>query len=169
MPSIENTKAWVAELHDGQVDKAGAPYIGHVLRVFQRLVRSFPDACEDVLHAALLHDAIEDCGITADTLRDRGYSDATIGIVMAVTKNPADGLTYAERIDRLAASGPIGAVQVKICDLMDNSDPKRLSALPAERAASLSRRYEQALAVLTSSLAQRMPRERSHGGEGAAR
>jgi (p)ppGpp synthase/HD superfamily hydrolase len=155
MPTIDDTKAWVTELHDGQFDKAGAPYIGHVLRVFRTLLRTFPDASEDVQHAALLHDTIEDCGITAETLRNLGYSEATIEIVAAVTKIPGDGLTYAERIDRLAASGPIGAVQVKICDLMDNSDPTRLSALPAEKAASLSRRYERALKGLRVSLARR--------------
>jgi len=155
MPNIDETKIWVTELHDGQFDKAGAPYIGHVMRVFQRLLKTFPDANEDVLHAALLHDAIEDCDITAADLRARGYSENTIRIVEAVTKDPDDGLTYAQRIDRLASSGPMGAVQVKICDLMDNSDAKRLSALPVEKAASLSKRYQRALNVLTTSLKQR--------------
>ncbi|MAW82086.1 MAG: phosphohydrolase [Parvularcula sp.] len=152
MPTIPDTKSWVSRLHDGQVDKAGAPYIGHVVRVFQRLLQAFPEACEDIQHAALLHDAIEDCEITPQDLRNRGYSEKTIEIVEAVTKKPEDGLTYAERIERLALSGNRGAIQVKICGLMDNSDPKRFSSLPEEKAASLSRRYQRALSVLTASL-----------------
>jgi len=154
MPSIEDTKAWANDLHDGQVDKAGAPYIGHVMRVYAGVREVFPEAGEDVLHAALLHDAIEDCAVTAEDLRARGYSAECIAIVEAVTKNPADGLTYAQRIERLAASGPRGAIQVKISDLMDNSDPARLAALPAETAASLSKRYQKALSRLTDSLHQ---------------
>lgn len=152
MPSLEETKSLVAELHAGQLDKGGAPYIGHVLRVYNRLLKKFPDANEDVLHAALLHDAIEDCDFTAADLRSRGYSEKTINVVEAVTKNPNDGLTYAERIERLATSGNRGAIQVKICDLMDNSDPQRLAVLPTTKARSLSKKYLSALERLSSTL-----------------
>lgn len=88
MPTIEETQAWVHDLHHGQTDKAGQPYVDHVLRVHSRLLSLFPDASADVEHAALLHDAIEDCDVTADNLRRRGYSDAKIRIVEAVTKRP---------------------------------------------------------------------------------
>ena len=152
MPTLDDTITRVTALHDGQVDKAGAPYVGHVMRVFRRVRQVFPEAPEDVLHAALLHDVLEDCDVTAADLRAAGYSATTIAIVEAVTKNPDDGLTYAERVERLAATGPRGAVQVKICDLMDNSDPDRLSALPPEQAASLSKRYRKALSLLTERL-----------------
>lgn len=152
MPTIDDTITLVTELHDGQVDKAGAPYVGHVMRVLRRVQKVFPEAPEDVLHAALLHDVIEDCDVTAADLRAAGYSPTTIEIVEAVTKNPDDGLSYAERIERLVETGPTGAMQVKICDLMDNSDPDRLSALPPDKAASLSKRYRKALSRLTESL-----------------
>ena len=115
---------------------------------------TFPEASEDALHAALLHDVIEDCDITADDLRQKHYTEETIEIVEAVTKNPDDGLTYAERIESLAQRGPLGAVQVKLCDLMDNSDPERMKALPEEKAASLSKRYNRAIEVLKTRLGQ---------------
>lgn len=152
MPTIEDTKQWVRELHKDQTDKAGKPYIGHVLRVHQHLLRIFPHAGENTEHAALLHDTIEDCGISANDLRARGYSEATIQMVQAVTKDPKDGMTYAERIASLAQSGKFGAMKVKIADLTDNSDPARLSALPAEKAASLRSRYLNALEVLKSAV-----------------
>ncbi|MBL4804466.1 MAG: HD domain-containing protein [Alphaproteobacteria bacterium] len=151
---LEKTSSWVCKLHDGQVDKAGRPYVEHVLRVYEHVRETFPEASEDTLHAALLHDVIEDCDITADDLRQKYYSEETIEIVEAVTKNPDDGLTYAERIESLAQRGPLGAVKVKLCDLMDNSDPERLKILPEEKAASLSKRYSRAIEVLKTRLGQ---------------
>ncbi|EAQ98730.1 HD domain-containing protein [Congregibacter litoralis] len=151
---LQKTSSWVCKLHDGQVDKAGRPYAEHVLRVYERVRETFPDANEDALHAALLHDVIEDCDITSDDLRKHHYSEDTIKIVEAVTKSADDGLTYAERIESLAERGPLGAVQVKLCDLMDNSDPERLKALPEEKAASLSKRYSRAIEVLKTRLEQ---------------
>ncbi len=155
MPSIEETKLWVRDLHDGQTDKAGQPYIGHVLRVHENLLRLFPDASDDTQHTALLHDTIEDCDVSADDLRARGYSEDVVRMVEAVTKDSDGKLTYAERIERLAQSGNVGAIQVKIADLTDNSDPARLAALPKERSHSLGQRYLKALDVLKSELAQR--------------
>lgn len=150
--SIHNTKAWIIKLHAKQIDKAGQPYAQHPLRVHTQLQKMFPEASEDIHHAALLHDVLEDCDITAQDLRERGYSEHTIQIVEAVTKRPNDGLTYKQRIKQLATTGPIGAIQVKLCDLLDNTDPKRLRALPPEKAASLSKRYSSAIEILQSRL-----------------
>lgn len=145
MPTIEETKLWVGDLHYGQTDKAGRPYVEHVLRVHERLRALFPDVSIDAEHAALLHDTIEDCEVTADDLRQRGYSEETIRIVEAVTKPKDSAQSYADRIEHLAASGLAGALQVKIADLSDNSDPSRLAMLPADQAASLGHRYRSAI------------------------
>ena len=151
-PDIKKTKAFAEKLHRGQTDKSGAPYIGHVLRVHQNLLQLFPDANSDEQRAALLHDVIEDCNVSADDLRSAGFSERTIAIVEAVTKDADDGLTYAARLERLAASGDISAMRVKIADLTDNSDPARLAALPPEKALSLGKRYGQALEILRAAL-----------------
>ncbi len=158
MPTIEETKSWASELHHGQTDKAGQPYVEHVLRVHQRLLSLFPDASIDAEHAALLHDAIEDCGVTADDLRQQGYSQETIKIVEAVTKWPDGKQTYAERIEHLAQSGHTGALQVKLADLSDNSDPARLALLPDDKAASLKLRYEKAIKRLQAELRAKQQR-----------
>ncbi len=152
MPSIEETKLWIRDLHAGQTDKAGQPYIGHVLRVYENLLRLFPDTSDDTQHAALLHDTIEDCDVDADDLRARGYSEDVVRMVEAVTKDSYGKLTYAERIERLAQSGDVGAIQVKIADLADNSDPARLAVLSADTSASLLKRYSNALDVLHKAL-----------------
>ncbi len=161
MPTIKETKFWASELHHGQTDKAGQPYIEHVLRVHQRLLNLYPDASIDAEHAALLHDAIEDCNVTADDLRQRRYSEETIETVEAVTKQPAGRQTYAERIEHLAHSGSMSALQVKIADLSDNSDPARLALLPEDKAESLGQRYRGAIGVLSAALTAMKGRNKS--------
>jgi (p)ppGpp synthase/HD superfamily hydrolase len=157
-PTLEETAALAGFLHASQTDKAGAPYIGHLMRVSRHLVGLFPDASAAERHAAWLHDSIEDAGITAADLRTRGYAEDVIEIVEAVTKRPDGAQSYAERIEILIATGLRGAIRVKIADLTDNSDPGRLAQLPPGRAAVLASRYAQArdrlLAALPSSVGQ---------------
>ncbi|XOV84920.1 MAG: HD domain-containing protein [bacterium] len=151
---IHDTKSWIIALHAKQTDKAGHPYAQHPLRVQMRLLELFPSVDEDTRHAALLHDVMEDCGITAGELRRRGYSERTIQTVAAVTKNKNDGLTYGQRISQLADNGPLAAIQVKLCDLLDNNDPNRLSALSEEQSRSLNKRYSKAIQVLKARLTE---------------
>jgi len=151
-PTLEETAAFAGTLHAGQTDKAGEPYIGHLIRVSRHLVRLFPRATPVERHAAWLHDALEDTPVTATELRGRGYAPEVIEIVEAVTKDPDSSQTYAERIEVLAARGPRGALRVKIADLTDNGDPARLAALPEDKAASLGKRYAQARDRLLAAL-----------------
>jgi (p)ppGpp synthase/HD superfamily hydrolase len=70
-PRIIEARAWATELHDGQTRKGPLqlPYIGHPLAVAE-LVR-LDGGTEDQQIGALLHDAIEDCGITAEQIAER--------------------------------------------------------------------------------------------------
>jgi hypothetical protein len=52
------------------------------------------------------------------------------------------GLTYAQWISSLAASGNVGAMRVKIADITDDSNPERLAQLEPDQAKSLGKRYE---------------------------
>ena len=56
MSTIERAIAIVAEAHEGKVDKAGAPYILHPLRVMLKM------ATTEERIVAVLHDVVEDCG-----------------------------------------------------------------------------------------------------------
>jgi (p)ppGpp synthase/HD superfamily hydrolase len=107
------------EAHEGQVDKAGRPYIGHVLRVMKRL-----DTDEEQM-AAALHDVIEDTDATPDSLLALGVPKVVVEAVQSLTKR--EGETYADFVDR-AGSHPI-ARRVKLADLADNADPRRVAAL----------------------------------------
>lgn len=146
-PTLAETIAWAEELHAEQTDAAGAPYFGHLERAAEHLVRHFPDAGPAERHAVWLHDAMEDQGVTPDDLHARGYGPEVVKIVQAVTRLPDSG-SYRDWIGDMAAEGHKGTIRVKIADLLDNSDPARLAALPPDKARSLAKRYRTALQTL---------------------
>jgi (p)ppGpp synthase/HD superfamily hydrolase len=138
-----------ARLHAGQVDKAGAPYIDHLTRVAENLLRRWPDASHAEVAAAWLHDALEDTDATVQSLLAAGVPAEAVEIVQAVTK--PEGAIYLDWISELASTGPIGAVRVKLADNDDNRDPARVAALPgaSERVVT---RYEPARKLLEARL-----------------
>ncbi len=68
--------------HDGQVDQAGAPYLGHILRVAEMVS---PQEAEYVA-AALLHDILEDTDATEADLAAAGIPEVVIAAVVILTK-----------------------------------------------------------------------------------
>ncbi|EFA72042.1 hypothetical protein B7O87_12445 [Cylindrospermopsis raciborskii CENA303] len=103
--------------HAGQKDKAGAPYIGHVLRV----VDNVRDG--DAKIVAALHDVVEDCSEwDFNRLAAEGFNGAVIDAVKAITKLPDDDYhTYLARVK----SNDLARV-VKLADLTDNMLPDRI-------------------------------------------
>lgn len=69
---LEKAMQIAAMAHDGQVDKAGKPYIEHVLRVMERV----NTVCEKI--CAVLHDVLEDSEITLSDLRDAGFTETIL-------------------------------------------------------------------------------------------
>ena len=137
MASLERAIALAAKAHEGQVDKAGAPYILHPLRVMLRL------SSLDERIAAVLHDVVEDSDITLEALRAEGFSEAVLHAVDAVTRRA--GEDYDDFIRR-AAADPLGR-RVKLADLAENSDLSRI-AQPGERDHVRLERYRRATALI---------------------
>lgn len=119
MATLEKAIALAAQKHEGQQDKAGEPYILHVLRV-ALAVRS-PKA----RIAAVLHDILEDTDVTVEELQKQGFSEEVIQALLALTKLP--GETRLEAAGR-AKENPI-AREVKLADNADNLNIYRLSEL----------------------------------------
>jgi (p)ppGpp synthase/HD superfamily hydrolase len=114
--TLERAITIAGEAHAGQVDKAGAPYVLHPLRMMLRM------SSIDERIVAVLHDVCEDCpGWTFDRLRREGFSERIIDALQSVTKR--DGETYEDFVRRSAAN-PTGR-RVKLADLHDNSDLSR--------------------------------------------
>lgn len=86
MSTIERAVAIAAEAHAGQVDKAGAPYILHPLRV----MLSMETVEEQVV--AVLHDVVEDTHWNLDALRAEGFSESVLRAVDSLTRR--DGESY---------------------------------------------------------------------------
>ena len=88
---IENVRRayrFADEAHLGQLRNSGEPYITHPIAVAQQCAEWKLDA--QALMAALLHDAIEDCGVTKPELIERfGASVAEL----------VDGLTKLEKLE----------------------------------------------------------------------
>ena len=139
MATLERAIEIAAQTHAGQVDKAGQPYILHPLRLM--LAVSSPEA----RMAAVLHDVVEDSGgkVRFETLRAEGFSEAVVAAIEALTKR--DGEDYEAFIRRLAPN-PL-AREVKLADLRDNSDLRRIAA-PTERDRERIKKYRQAITYL---------------------
>jgi (p)ppGpp synthase/HD superfamily hydrolase len=137
MATLERAIAIAAMAHQGQVDKAGMPYVLHPLRMM--LSVDTPEA----RMAAVLHDVVEDTAVTLEQLRDEGFPDSVLAAVEALTKR--DGEDYEAFIRRVAPN-PI-ARKVKLADLRDNSDLSRI-ADPTERDLERIEKYQRAAQYL---------------------
>ena len=130
------------QLHAGQTDKAGRPYIEHLTRVMLRVQMDGGDRFQQI--AALLHDSIEDEKTTADELRALGVPSEAVVLVQALTKREEQ--SYEDYLRGLI--GRYRVVTVKMADLDDNSDPERLELLPERQRMRLQAKYAQAWDIL---------------------
>lgn len=128
--------------HRGQLDKGGEPYIWHPLRVGMSLL---PDV--DAARIGLLHDVVEDTGATlSDAAPFLDHDTLLVAVLDCLTRRKGQE-TYPQYLDRLlepAVTRPL-AVNVKLADLRDNLDPRRLARISAlhgiEAVAAAKARY----------------------------
>lgn len=102
--------------HEGQVDKAGEPYILHPLRVMLSLKSQNERVC------GVLHDVIEDTNVTFEYLAKEGFSEEILDALKALTKKEDE--KYDDFIDRVLENRV--ACYVKLADLEDNMDLSRI-------------------------------------------
>jgi guanosine-3',5'-bis(diphosphate) 3'-pyrophosphohydrolase len=137
MSTVEKAIEISARAHSGQVDKAGAPYVFHPLRLMLAVRTPFERM------AAVLHDVVEDTAITLVDLRDAGFPPEVLDAVEALTKRKGESrLEAASR----AANNPIARV-VKLADVTDNMDLSRISN-PSEKDFARLKEYKQVKELL---------------------
>jgi (p)ppGpp synthase/HD superfamily hydrolase len=136
-PTLEDAILLAVRAHRGQRDRNGQPYILHPLRVMFRL----ESEAERIV--GVLHDVIEDTKYTRADLRKMGYSDEILQALDGVTRRA--GESYEDFVLR-AKANPISR-QVKLADLEDNMDIRRLSAVTLKDSKRLGR-YRKAWSVL---------------------
>ena len=120
MSTLQRAIEIATEAHQGQLDKAGRDYIGHPLRVMEM------GKTEEEKIVGVLHDVIEDTDWTFERLAEEGFSNEVIAALRCVTKI-SENENYDDFIDRVKKN-PL-AVAVKINDLTDNMDIRRLPYL----------------------------------------
>jgi (p)ppGpp synthase/HD superfamily hydrolase len=129
MSLLERAIQIAVEAHRGQLDRAGAPYILHPLRVMCRL----NSEAERIV--GVLHDVLEDTDWTFEDLKREGYPDELLVALDCVTKR--EGEAYEDFVKR-SASNPL-ARRVKLADLEDNMDVRRMNEVTAKDAQRLEK------------------------------
>ncbi|ETD31754.1 HD domain-containing protein [Williamsia sp. D3] len=128
------------QAHKGQTDKLGNDYIHHPRSVARRVDQTNTAA----VAAALLHDVVEDSQTTPVDLADRGIPADVIAAVELLTRRDdvsSDGY-YAAIV-----KDPV-ALEVKLADLADNTDPARLRLLDEATQRKLIVKYTKAYRAL---------------------
>ncbi len=80
---LRRAYAYAAEKHEGQTRRSGEPYITHPLAVATILTELEMD--DATLAAGLLHDVVEDCGVSRDQLAQE-FGEEIADLVDGVTK-----------------------------------------------------------------------------------
>ncbi|WP_332777379.1 RelA/SpoT family protein [Polaromonas sp.] len=139
--SVRRAYRFADEAHLGQLRNSGEPYITHPIAVAQQCAEWKLDA--QALMAALLHDAIEDCGVTKPELIER------FGAPVAEL---VDGLTKLEKLEfntreenqaesfrkmLLAMARDVRVILVKLADRTHNM--RTLGDVPRAKWARISR------------------------------
>lgn len=150
-PFVERAMRFAATAHHAQRRKGGdVPYLTHLASVALILTRAgFDD--DELLAAALLHDAVEDAGVSGEVIASM-FSPRVAGLVAAVSevKHDAEGILLPwrrrkeEYLSRLH-SAPVEARAISLADKLHNlgtladdlaGDPEawnRFNAPPAEQ------------------------------------
>ncbi len=132
------------DAHDGQVRSSGEPYFTHPIAVAHLCCELKLDSVS--VAAALLHDTLEDCGVTCEFLK-KEFGDEVMSIVDGVTKLTSVEFDSTEtkqaenfRKMLVAMARDIRVILVKICDRLHNmrtigvraADKQRKNAIETE-------------------------------------
>lgn len=126
------------QAHANQADALGQLTISHVIRVMS----AGKTETEKMIGA--LHDLIEDTPWTLEKLREEGFPEDIVAAVDSLSRRPEE--SYEQYIIRVSENPQ--AVPVKLYDLADNMDVRRLSRIGKKEVKRL-RRYLKAWRMLT--------------------
>ncbi|MGA3170965.1 MAG: HD domain-containing protein [Chthoniobacteraceae bacterium] len=137
MTSLEKAIEIAVRAHAGQKGKDGTPYVLHPLRLMTRM------GTDEERMAAVLHDVVEDTEVTFQDLRAAGIPEPVLEAAKLLTHE--EGISYEDYVERLKPH-PV-ARKVKLADLEDNSDIRRLSGIE-EKDLQRLRKYHRAWQIL---------------------
>ena len=142
LQAILGAASFAAEKHAAQKRKGAAaePYVNHLLEVAQLVSHALSEPDPNLVIAALLHDAIEDVGVTKEELAGRFGADVA-DLVAEVTDDKS--LPKAERKRLQVVHAPMKSVRAQIIKLADKISNLRamLVSPPADWSPERRREY----------------------------
>ena len=126
------------DAHNGQVDKAGVPYIYHPVHLAEQV------NSEEACIVALLHDVVEDTNVTIEKLEEMSFpEECIVALKLLSHEKQQDYFEYIENLktNRLART-------VKLLDLNHNSDLSRLKSEPTEKDLKRLKKYHKSMQIL---------------------
>ena len=151
---LEHAYAFAHAAHEGQFRRTGEPYIEHPIAVAGILAELGMD--DPTLAAGLLHDVVEDCGVTFEEIASR------FGMEVAQL---VDGVTKLKRIDFsskqekqaenlrklfLGMAGDVRVIIIKLADRLHNM--RTLDPFPEQRRREIASETLQILAPIAHRL-----------------
>lgn len=140
---IQRMMELVLERHKGQVDKLGAPYFFHPVRVSLNVTTTTQKLI------ALGHDLLEDTATGYNELAALFGLEVACGILI-LSKPP--GVKYLDFIENIIQYDDPDVIRVKIADIEDNMSNERFNRLDVDDQIRLSKKYEPALTELRYAL-----------------
>lgn len=125
------------DAHRDQVDKCGLPYVFHPFHLAEQMDDEISAVC------ALLHDVVEDSDYCFDDLKEMGFPDEVIEVLMLLTHT--EDTSYMDYVKEIKKN-PI-ATKCKLADLRHNSDLTRLDTVD-EAALLRNKKYSDAIKIL---------------------
>lgn len=130
---LEDARTLVRGKINGTRKGCDEPASEHSIRVADTLAKhNYP---QDTVIAGMLHDIIEDGGMTKQELLDLGFSERTVSLIDACShdsKMQNKDARWVKMIARLIDLGDKDAWAIKCADLLDNY--RSCHTMPAERA-----------------------------------
>ncbi len=135
---IMDAYRFAEKAHAGQFRRSGKPYISHPVDVAYILADLEQD--DATVIAALLHDTIEDCGVTEAQIQTQ-FGDSVARLVVGVTKlnklsfesrEEAQAENYRKML--IAMAEDIRVIIIKLADRMHNMKTLKFMAEPKQKA-----------------------------------
>ncbi len=154
--SLADALEFAKQKHSGQTRKHGTPYIEHPLSV-ALVLAGWGYNGEDLLVSAVLHDVVEDCGVTIQCISDH-FGEQVASTVKLLTKEKTDQEVKSGLIgyyESLTSSRP--ACLIKVADRLDNV--KSLSHLDEQEQAEYGLKTRRDFLPFIAQCAARYPED----------